>query len=142
MIANIHQKSDNRPQPNSSGINLLKNRALVHVTFGRIDRECEGLGICKVTMVQDGARINRACCSGLAVVSLSQKDELELSFLKSGLSESQKQQYFSDNQFVMENGYSFPTDLCQLLGKTEIYFPAGWYPLENELSFLTLRIKN
>jgi hypothetical protein len=142
MIANIHHHSDNRPRPEpAAGGRPMKTRALVHVTLGRLDRHCEGLGICKVTLAEESPKLSQACCSGLAVISIGHSDEWEISFIKRGLTEQQRNKYFIENQFIVERSFYLPPGLCEKLGHEELCIPAGWYPVENELSFYTIKLK-
>lgn len=118
------------------------NKLVIEIYFGRRG-DCEGWGICKVSIGFERTQAN----SGIASIypdKLS-KNKLILEIDKArGISAEQYQKYFKSGTFVIEENYPIPSEILRELGlPSGNTILEGKYPVteRNGIIYVTLTIK-
>lgn len=107
-----------------------RRAVLSEVVFGQRSRNCSGAGICKIFMYQ-GVRRHRPCSRAMAQISWTGQGIL-MRFFRHGLCPGLRENYFTENQFVMGEPVPLPPVICKRLGLPPTILPAGVFPICRE----------
>ncbi len=115
---------------------LLKKEdyLLAKVMLGAPSRRCEGMGVCKITLIQspDSAYDLWGCKSALALIVPGRHNNWKLFFLKGSMCAQMAQRYFGGGTFRIDEGSIFERPETGSL-----LFLAGVYPvIETEKYFI------
>lgn len=114
---------------------------LVEVVYGLINRDCRGMGICKLNALEskDALRENSACGSSLAYLEVyADGQKVSLSFLKETISARQLEMRFAEGYFELAEPFKVPPALAQSCGREAISLAAGKYPISHTDQYIVV----
>lgn len=106
---------------------------LVEIVYGLINRDCRGMGICKINHATEndlGSTANTICGSSFAYLHLEQENLIRLRFLRSTISAGQYARRFQSGYFLLEEPYVFTEEWRAFLDINEVQLEAGVYPVQ------------
>lgn len=104
----------------------------VEVVYGLINRDCRGMGICKInnaSVTGLSSTATTSCGSSFADLRFKGEARLCLSFIRQTVSRYQLEYRFQDGYFRLEEPYTFTADWSSF-GLDEMYIDAGIYPVD------------
>lgn len=121
------------PQAQSNGLP-------VEIIYGLPSRNCRGMGICQVKLLENAGSLPHCKCSSLALASLSTKGTLELRIFRHSLAPLQYQAHFQNQEFVLEEPKVLESSVCEALkiGPSELL--AGKYPVQESQEYMQVLI--
>ncbi|WP_353480806.1 hypothetical protein [Haliscomenobacter sp.] len=114
---------------------------LVEVVYGLINRDCRGMGICKLNAVEskDAPRANSACGSSLAYLEVhADGQKVSLNFLKETISALQLEMRFAEGFFELAEPFEASPSLTQRFGLEAIFFAARKYPISHTDQYIVV----
>jgi len=120
---------------NSAGAPKL----LVEVVYGLINRDCRGMGICKInhaTETELRSTTNTICGSSFAYLQLEKENLIRLRFLRSTISAGQYARRFQGGYFLLEEPYVFTEEWRTFLNVDEVHLEAGAYLVQFSEAYL------
>ena len=112
---------------------------LVEVVYGLINRDCRGMGICKINHATETELIsttNTICGSSFAYLQLEKENLIRLRFLRSRISAGQYARRFQGGYFLLEEPYVFTEEWRTFLNVDELQLEAGAYPVQFSEAYL------
>lgn len=112
---------------------------LVEVVYGLINRDCRGMGICKINRASGAdlsSTTNTICGSSFAYLQLEKEDQVQLRFLRSTISVGQYARRFQGGYFLLEEPYVFTDEWCTFLNVDEVQLEAGAYLVQFSEAYL------
>lgn len=116
---------------------------MVHVTFGSVQKNCAGSGICKAVQMKKFATTKlpsmSPCKSAMALVKLEAPQTLVFFFILATLCQNTIKHYFNSDLFLLESDVDIALSFA---GKVRSYLiPTGIYPVERVPDYLFVRFK-
>jgi len=109
---------------------LLDKGVLAKVNLGSPSKNCLGVGICKIDLLslveQDTSLLP---CSSIAILKKYKKDRLSIHFKIDSLSSKAMKVHFQEGTFIVEENYTLPNRIVQLVGCRPKIFK-GFYQIE------------
>lgn len=123
----------------STKINLIAPKPgflQVTIVYGLINRDCRGLGICKLRACNSTNLLEPSTPCGFSVAwaGINEQGRFELLVISSTINEIQWERRFSNREFVMEEAFRVPEEL--FVGGIEL--KAGNYPVETYGQYLRI----
>lgn len=85
-----------------------------HVVLGLITKKCEGKGICAIILDPPLERLNN-CNQVVVTIGLKKDDYLVFNFFKDSLKACTEEKHFNSNKFKIEESFTIPTEVQQVL---------------------------
>ena len=114
---------------------------LVEVVYGLVNRDCRGMGICKLNAVEskDAQRASSPCGSSLAYLEIHTDGQtVSLNFLKETISPLQLEMRFAKGHFELAEPFEVPRALAQSCGREAILLAAGAYPVSHTDQYMVV----
>lgn len=114
---------------------------LVEVVYGLVNRDCRGMGICKLNAVEskDAQRASSPCGSSLAYLEVHADGQtVSLNFLKETISPLQQEMRFTKGHFELAEPFEVPPPLAQSCGRKAILLAAGTYPISQTDQYMVV----
>ncbi|WP_367391083.1 hypothetical protein [Lewinella sp. LCG006] len=124
-----------------SGTNQLSTSIALQVVFGSPSRGCAGSGVCKMlphTVILPKDWLCPVWAAHLYWYAFS--NTFQLSFPLAQFTQSDRNKWFAEDKFLLEEAFTLPLWLAKLLGENNYSIPAGSYPCETH-SKLTINFK-
>lgn len=99
------------------------------VVFGKISRDCAGIGICKVTVNTKAVKPDCNCPWSKAILKKDQFGQLAFYFPNKSLSIKNRLKFFNREFFMVGESFVLPPAIAQSLGMQNIVVDAGQYPM-------------
>lgn len=134
-------------QTKSNIVALKKNHQLgvapilVEVVYGLVNRDCRGMGICKLNAVEskDAECASSPCGSSLAYLEVHAGGQtVSLNFLKETISPLQLEMRFAKGHFELAEPFEVPPPLAQRCGREAILLAAGAYPVSHTDQYMVV----
>jgi len=112
---------------------------LVEIVYGLINRDCRGMGICKINHATEtdlSINTNTICGSSFAYLHLEKETVIRLRFLRRTISASQYERRFQSGYFLLEEPYVFTEEWRTFLDIDEVQLEAGVYPVQFSDAYL------
>lgn len=112
---------------------------LVEVVYGLINRDCRGMGICKINHATEtnlSSTTNTICGSSFAYLHREKENLIRLRFLRSTISTGQYARRFHGGYFLLEEPYVFADEWRTFLNVDEVQLEAGAYPVQVSEAYL------
>jgi hypothetical protein len=116
---------------------LLPNALLVEVIFGVPGKDCNGVGICRITSI-DHVRVNWKCPRAIAWLNITNEGGLVLAFERSLLLPAVQERFFRAPFFQVEGPYSMPPTLLSELNLKSLTLKIGQYPIKVSEKFFVI----
>lgn len=116
-------------------------KLLVEIVYGLINRDCRGMGICKINHATENdlsSTANTICGSSFAYLHLEQENLIRLRFLRSTISAGQYARRFQGGYFLLEEPYVFTAEWSTFLNVDEVQLEAGAYPVQFSEAYLQI----
>ena len=127
-----HRKEDLTSLPQTPNI-------LVEIVYGLINRDCKGMGICKInhtTQADLNSMTNAICSSSYAYLQVANSTKVRLWFLRNTISAGQYERRFQSGYFLLEEPYVFTEEWRTFLDIDEVQLEAGVYPVQFSEAYL------
>lgn len=120
------------------------NQILAEVVYGLINRDCKGMGICKIKAVNttDYPVSNEDCGASLAFLQPLSTIAIRFDFLRQTISEKQFAMRFASGFFCMEESFSFSEEFLDLLDNAPTVIKNGIYPVQLAEQFIRIDFFN
>jgi len=123
------QKAETKSDNNASSKTIQAG-----VEFGMPSKDCRGLGICRISLHPIGTRKSNLACScsqTIASMQLLANGQLQMRFSQSSLPTAIIRQQFINNIFIVQESYTLPAEIAQVIGRTKVIRP-GHYRIEEQ----------
>lgn len=100
-----------------------------NVVFGKISKDCAGIGICKVT-VNSAARDTKSNCpAAKAIISKDHYGQIAFYFKLNSMCTKCKNKFFDRDYFLVGESFLLPQAITMSLGLRNPVIEAGEYPM-------------
>ncbi len=107
-----------------------------NVVFGKISRDCAGIGICKVTVNTVAGKTNCNCPTAKAIINRDQYGQIGFYFPKKSLSLKSRIKFFQRDYFLVGESFVLPQAVTQGLGLHNPVIEAGEYPMVKRKDYI------
>jgi hypothetical protein len=117
-----------------------QNQVLAEVVYGLVSRDCKGMGICKIKILNwpDHQAERSQCGSSLAWIRSTGEKTLCFDFLRQTINPQQYARRFASGSFLIEEPFSYPKALLAALGSSASEIPDGNYALIHSVFFISV----
>lgn len=112
---------------------------LVEIVYGLINRDCKGMGICKInhtTQADLNSTTRNVCASSYAYLQVESPTIVRLWFLRNSISVCQYEHRFQRGYFLLEEPYVFTEEWRALLDLEQAIIDVGIYPIQTSEAYL------
>ena len=115
---------------------------LTEVVYGLVSRDCKGMGICKIKLIDSpNHRLEPSPCgSSLALIHSKGNGQLHVNFVRSSISRQQYRLRFSKGYFELEGTYCFSSTLVAALDHSSEGMLKGKYPITWNDQFAAIEV--
>jgi hypothetical protein len=134
----MSNKAPNSPMPSTS--QAQSNGLPVEIIYGLPSRNCRGMGICQVKLLENANNLCQCKSSSLALAKVSAKGGLELWILRHSLDPLQYQARFQNLELVLEETKVLESSVCEALKIGPAALLAGKYPVQESEEYIQVLI--
>jgi hypothetical protein len=112
----------------------------VEIIYGLPSRNCRGMGICQVKLMEDESQQAQCQCSSIAFARITTNTQLELNIIRSSVDLQQFQARFQNLEFIVDEPKALESRVCEALKVGPLELLAGKYPVQASDEFLQIFI--
>lgn len=113
---------------------------LTSVEFGMPSKNCRNFGVCRIEALKEISAFRKmakhpnSCSTVIALLTLFNTHDLELSVFKTTVSNTTEKLFFMNASFLVKEDFSFSPTLTSDLGYKKLTIPVGSYKIEHSSS--------
>lgn len=115
---------------------IVKDGARANVVFGKLSKDCAGIGICKVIVNAIAATQHSHCQHCKVIIRKRHPDQIEFYFVSDSICQKSRRRFFQREFFHVGESFYLPGAITGWLGLKNPIIKAGDYPMKKMKDYI------
>ncbi len=132
----LFEKTIGRTQLEESPFRKTIEGVRANVVFGKLSKDCAGIGICKVTVNASSIAVEKQCRQSAAIIRKNRYGQIEFYFDPETICQPGKRKFFKREFFHVGESFYLPGEISGWLGLKNPIIQAGDYPMKKTKDYI------